>query len=157
MALLPGENMKFVLKIVTLALAAALTTLPALAEDPLTPTEAKGIKVITVEQANELIGKATFFDFRAAINYGKGHIRGAIAVPYDQKSDKSVAFDATQDRFNMAKLPANKASSLVFYSDGPTGWKSYKAAIVAARAGYTNVKWMRDGTSGWVAKGAPLE
>jgi rhodanese-related sulfurtransferase len=127
------------------------------ADDPLTPNTAKGVQVISVEQGRDLIGKAEFFDMRAAVNYGKGHIKGAVPLPYGQKSEKSASFDGSKDGFDMTKLPRNKASPIVFYSDGPTGWKSYKAAILAARAGYTKVKWIRDGTSGWTEKGFTFE
>lgn len=139
------------------SLAAVLGISSALANDPPTPQSAKGVEVISVQQAQKLIGKAQFFDMRSAVNYGKGHVKGAVALPYDQKSDKTEAFDASKDKFDTSKLPADKGAAIVFYSDGPTGWKSYKAAILTARAGYTNVKWMRDGTAGWVAAKLPLE
>jgi rhodanese-related sulfurtransferase len=45
----------------------------------------------------------------------------------------------------------------VFYSDGLTGWKSYKAAVLAVKAGYKNVMYMRGGFAEWEAKGAPVE
>lgn len=136
---------------------AAVWISPAHAEDPPTPTGAKGVEVVSPEQARALVGQARFFDMRAAVNYGKGHIKGAVALPYEQKSAKSEGFDASADRLNMAKLPADKSAPIVFYSDGPTGWKSYKAAVLAARAGYSNVKWMREGTAGWKAKGFAFE
>lgn len=124
---------------------------------PPTPMAAAGVSVVTPEQAQALIGKAAFYDMRSAVNYGKGHIKGAVALPYDQKSELAEDFDASKDKVDMAKLPADKAAPIVFYSDGPNGWKSYKAARLAAQAGYKNVKWMRDGTAGWMAKGMPLE
>jgi rhodanese-related sulfurtransferase len=139
------------------ALTALLAAGTVFAAAPETPGSAKGVEVITVEQAQALVGKAAFFDMRSAINYGKGHLKGAVALPYDQKSEMAEGFDASRDKFNMAKLPADKSAPIVFYSDGPTGWKSYKAAVLAARAGYSNVKWMRDGTSGWKSKGLPFE
>ena len=146
------KNMMRVIGLAVLACASAVAF-----ATPETPRGAKGVEVISVEQGNALVGKAAFFDMRSAINYGKGHIKGAVALPYDQKSDTTESFDASKDRFNMAKLPPDKSKPIVFYSDGPTGWKSYKAAVLAARAGYTNVKWMRDGTSGWKAKGLAFE
>jgi rhodanese-related sulfurtransferase len=149
--------MKTFIRIALLGSAALLLPLAALAEDPVTPTTAKGVQVISVEQARDLLGKAPFFDFRAAVNYGRGHIKGAVALPYDQKSEKVEGFDASKDHFDKAKLPSDKKTPMVFYSDGPTGWKAYKAAIVAAQGGYSNVKWMRDGTAAWVAKGGALE
>jgi rhodanese-related sulfurtransferase len=139
------------------SVAAALGIPGAMADDPPTPNSAKGVEVVSVEKARDLIGKAQFFDMRSAVNFGKGHVKGAIALPYDQKSEKSESFDAAKDKFNMEKLPKDKSAAIVFYSDGPTGWKSYKAAVLASRAGYTNVKWMREGTAGWTAKRLPLE
>lgn len=124
---------------------------------PPTPTQLPGVEVVSVQQAQGLIGKAAFVDMRSGVNYGKGHIKGAFALPYDQKSDLTENFDASKDRFDMAKLPADKAVTIVFYSDGPSGWKSYKAAKLAAQAGYRNVKWMREGTAGWTARGLPLD
>jgi rhodanese-related sulfurtransferase len=125
--------------------------------DPDTPTTAKGVQVISVEEAQDLLGKAQFFDCRAGVNYGKGHIKGAVALPYTQRSAKSEKFDASKDTFAIARLPEDKSVAIVFYGDAASAWKSYKAAIVAARAGYSNVKWMRDGVSGWTARGLPLE
>ncbi len=133
----------------------SLTSLSAPRVD--TPTTATGFEVITVDQAKALIGKAQFVDFRSAVNFGKGHIKGAIAVPYDNKSDDVVNFDAAKDKFDMSKLPADKNALMVFHSGEVNGWKGYKAAVVASRAGYKNIKWMREGTDGWVAKKYPLE
>ncbi|MBL8514698.1 MAG: rhodanese-like domain-containing protein [Betaproteobacteria bacterium] len=127
------------------------------ADTPPTPTSAPGVEVIGVDAAKALVGKAQFFDMRSAVNFGKGHVKGAVALPYDNKSDNAADFDAAKDKFNTAKLPADKSATLVFYSDGPSGWKSYKAAVQAAKMGYKNVKWMREGTTGWVAKGLVLE
>ena len=130
---------------------------PAQSAPPVTPTSAKGVEVVTIDQAKALIGKAAFFDMRSPINFGKGHVKGATALPYDQKSELKEDFDASKDKFDMSKLPADKNAVMVFYSDGPTGWKSYKAAVTAAKQGYKNVKWMREGSDGWKAKGLPLE
>lgn len=139
------------------ALAAALMLMlcaPAIAADkPETPSTVSGFAIVTPEEARALIGKASFFDLRSALNYGKGHIQGARALPYGEKSGFTPDFDASQDKFDMSKLPADKSAAIVFYSDGPKGWKSYKAAVLASKAGYRNVKWMRAGTEGWQAKG----
>jgi rhodanese-related sulfurtransferase len=127
------------------------------ADVPPTPTKVTGFEIVTPDQAKGLVGKAQFFDMRSAVNYGKGHIKGAKAMPYDGKSENAENFDASKDKFDVAKLPADKNAALVFYSDGPTGWKSYKAATQASKAGYKQVKWMREGTAGWVKLGLPLE
>lgn len=127
------------------------------ADDVEVPKDLPGGKVISVEEAKGMIGKATFFDMRKAVSYGKGHVKGAVALPYDQKSAKVVNFDASKDKFDMSQLPADKSKPIVFYSDGNMGWKSYKAAVTAIKAGHTNVMWMRGGTAEWEAKGLPFE
>ncbi len=126
---------------------------------PDTPATLAGGKVCTVVECKALLDKkeAQFFDTRSAINFGKGHIKGAVMVSYKEKSDFKVDFDATQDKFETAALPADKKAKIVFYSDGPKGWKSYKAAIAAVKAGYANVYWMREGTAGWTEKKFPME
>ncbi|MDH4095080.1 MAG: rhodanese-like domain-containing protein [Betaproteobacteria bacterium] len=142
------------------ALAAALMLMlcaPTIAADkPETPTTVSGFAIVTPEQARALVGKASFYDMRSAINYGKGHVQGAKALPYGEKSGFTPDFDGSKDKFDMSKLPADKSATIVFYSDGPKGWKSYKAAVLASKAGYTNVKWMHAGTTGWQAKGLPF-
>ena len=126
---------------------------------PDTPTILEGGKVITAEEAKALIDKkgAVFFDMRSAINYGKGHLPGATALPYKENSEYKANFDASRDTFDLKKLPADKNAAIVFYSDGPSGWKSYKAAVLAKKAGYRKVMWMREGTKGWETKKFPLQ
>jgi rhodanese-related sulfurtransferase len=145
------------LRVLGLGIVFSFSGLVAAADKPETPTSVSGFEVVTPEQARTLIGRANFFDMRSAINYGKGHIKGAKALPYGEKSSYTPDFDGSKDKFDMRKLPADKGAAIVFYSDGPKGWKSYKASVLAGRAGYKNVKWMRAGTAGWQARGLPLE
>jgi 3-mercaptopyruvate sulfurtransferase SseA len=131
------------------------TAMPVTAAE--TPTSLPGGKVVTADEAKAQVGKARFFDMRKAINFGKGHVKGAAALPYDEKSEKASSFDGSKDGFDKSKLPPDKNMPLVFYSDGPNGWKSYKAAVLAIRAGHKNVMWMRGGITEWSAKGLELE
>ncbi|OIP15288.1 MAG: hypothetical protein CO105_00400 [Comamonadaceae bacterium CG_4_9_14_3_um_filter_60_33] len=144
----------------TCALAALALTGAALAQVQLpTPTKLDGGKIISVEEGKALVDKksAFFIDTRNPVNFGKGHVPGANAIPYKGGSEDVEGFDASKDKFDLAKLPAAKDQALVFYSDGPTGWKSYKAAVWAVKAGYKNVNYMRNGWSEWVAKSFPAE
>jgi rhodanese-related sulfurtransferase len=127
------------------------------AEDLPTPTALAGGKIISADEAKSVAGKAAIFDMRKALSFGKGHLPGAAPLPYGQKSGKSADFDATQDKFDMSQLPQDKSAAIVFYSDGPAGWKSYKAAVTAIRSGYTNVMWLRGGSAEWESKGFALE
>ncbi len=124
-----------------------------------TPTTLAGGKVISVPEARKLAdGKAAaFFDTRNVINFGKGHVPGARALPYKGSSEDKPDFDASKDPFDASKLPPAKDQVLVFYSDGPTGWKSYKAAVQAVKAGYKNVHYLREGFAAWQAAGLPVE
>ena len=78
-------------------------------------------------------------------------------MPYREKSAKAPDFDAAQDGFDLRKLPADKAAPVIFYCDGSESWKSHKASIVAARAGYRNVSWFRGGIPEWKQKKLPVE
>ncbi len=129
------------------------------ADKPETPTSTVGVKVITVDEGKALSNAkaATFIDTRSAVNFGKGRVPGALSSSYKEKSEPVADFDASLDTFEMGKLPSDKAAKVVFYSDGPTGWKSYKAAVLASKAGYKNVMYLRSGFAGWEAKGLPVE
>lgn len=126
---------------------------------PETPAALRGGAVVSAGEARTLLaeGKARFFDTRSAVNFGKGHVPGARPLPYKEKSAQSEGFDASLDSFDVSALPADKGEAIVFYSDGPTGWKSYKAAVTAIRRGHRNVKWMREGFAGWAAARFPVE
>ena len=69
---------------------------------------------------------------------------------------KSIDFRAQKDA--LAKLlPADKNALVVAYCGGPT-CNAYAAAAKAAKElGYTNVKHLSAGISGWKAANAPLE
>jgi rhodanese-related sulfurtransferase len=151
----------FTKSIASVAAVLALAIAPAMADEirPATPTSVKGARIVTVEEAKGLLDKkaASFFDTRSPLNFGKGHLPGATLIAYKEKSQFAADFDATQDSFDLAKLPADKNATIVIHSDGPSGWKSYKATVFAVKAGYRNVLWMRDGYAGWTAKGLPVE
>ena len=97
-------------------------------------------------------GGAVAIDTRVASEYAEGHIKGALSVPYREKSEKSAEFDASKDQFDLSKLPVNKEAAIVLYCNGPECWKSYKAATVAIKGGYSNIHWYRLGFPDWKAK-----
>jgi len=142
------------------ALAMVLASFSSAAQDrkPSTPATLAGGKVVTAEEAKKLLDakSATFYDTRSAMNFGKGHVPGAKAIPYGEKSEFAENFDASKDRFDLSQLPGDKNAALVFYSDGPTGWKSYKAAVLAVRAGYKSVNYFRGGWADWEARKYPV-
>ena len=92
-----------------------------------------------------------------AAEYAEKAIKGAKSVPYKEKSAKAADFDAAQDAFDLAKLPADKAAPVVFYCNAGECWKSYKASVAAIKAGYKQVNWFRGGMPEWTSKGLPTQ
>ena len=125
------------------------------ADTPPTLAQAKLVAASDVVKAQST--GVTVIDTRIASEYVDGHIKGAINVPYREKSAKAVGFDAGQDEFNLAKLPADKGAAIVMYCNGPECWKSFKASTAAIKGGYTNIHWYRDGFPDWKSKGHPVE
>lgn len=120
-----------------------------------TPASLDGVKVVTADEAKDLMGKGVkLFDTRVATEYAEEHIKGAISLPYGEKSKHEVAFDASADKFDDSKLPAE---NMIFQCNGPECWKSYKAAKWAHGKGKKNLYWFRGGIPEWKAKGYPTE
>ena len=139
-----------------LLLAAVTFATPALAND--TPPNLAGATLVTADKVKALSDAGVpVVDARVANEFAESHIKGAKSVVYKEKSKKSADFDASQDSFDLSKLPADKSAPVVFYCNGPECWKSYKAAAVAIKAGYKKVNWFRGGMPEWKSKGYPAE
>lgn len=135
---------------------AFVASAPAFANE--TPTSLKGAEVVDAAKAKSLMdGGAKMVDTRVANEFAEGHIKGAISVPYKEKSAKSADFDAAQDSFDLAKLPADKNAAIITQCNGAECWKSYKSASMLIKAGYKKVYWFRGGLPEWKAKGLPTE
>ncbi|MBL9182279.1 MAG: rhodanese-like domain-containing protein [Verrucomicrobiaceae bacterium] len=88
--------------------------------------------------------KVTVIDVNGAASYAKGHVPGAINFA-EAKADLA------------SKLPADKGALVVAYCGGPS-CSAYKAAAnKAAELGYTNVKHLSAGISGWLQAGEATE
>jgi rhodanese-related sulfurtransferase len=123
-----------------------------------TPDSLKGATLVDAVKAKSLSESGVIvIDSRVANEYAESHIKGAISVPYKEKSAKSVDFDASQDSFDLSKLPADKNTAMIIYCNGAECWKSYKASTTAIKAGYKTVYWLRLGIPEWKAKGYPTE
>lgn len=130
---------------------------PALAVT-LTPESLPGVTVVTAEKAKSMVEKGVLIvDTRVANEYVEEHIKGAMNIPYKEKSAKSVNFDAKQDSFDLSKLPADKNTPVIFYCNAGECWKSYKSSMAAVKAGYKNVYWLRGGIPEWKTKGFLVE
>ncbi len=149
---------RFLIFNLSICLLVAMTSI-AMSDDLPTPEKLNKGKVISVEEAKAFFdGKATlFFDVRSPINYGRGHIPAAISFPYKGNLVKSNDFEPPKTSIDISRLPADKDELVVFYSHGPTGWKSYFAATIAIKMGHKNVRWLREGFSRWEEKGHPVQ
>jgi rhodanese-related sulfurtransferase len=102
------------------ALCASFAT-PAVANE--TPDKLEGVKLVTAEQARDLQAKGVpLIDTRVAAEYAEKTVKGAISVPYKEKSVKDMKFDKSQDSFDLTKLPADKNAALVFFCNAGECW-----------------------------------
>ena len=123
-----------------------------------TPATLAGGTLVTADKVKALFDSgAAMIDTRVANEYAESHIKGAKSIPYKEKSPKAADFNASDDSFDLSKLPADKNAPVVMYCNGAECWKSYKASVVAAKAGYKKVNWFRGGIPEWKSKGYPVE
>jgi rhodanese-related sulfurtransferase len=122
------------------------------------PSTLNGVKIVSAEEAKQMLDSGVpVIDTRVAAEYADKTIKGAISVPYKEKSAKDPGFDPSQDQFDLSKLPANKNAPLVLFCNSGECWKSYKACVAALKAGYTRIYWFRGGFPEWTSKGLPTQ
>ena len=122
-----------------------------------TPSQLPGATIVTAVEVVSLQQKGVaLIDVRIAKEYQEKHIRGAISIPYSEKSLKDVAFEPALDEWaGPEKLDKNQP--VIFQCNGPECWKSYKAAKVALAKGFRTVYWFRGGYPEWETAGLPVE
>lgn len=101
---------------------------------------------ISITEMKEAIsaGKVTVLDVMGTKSYKKGRVPGAIDYRGNAKNIATL-------------LPKDKGALIVAYCGGPS-CKAYQAAAKAAEAlGYTNVKHMSAGISGWKKAGGKMD
>ncbi len=88
--------------------------------------------------------KATIIDVNGTESWQKGHVPSAI--------------DFVSAKADLAKaLPADKNALVIAYCGSPTCGAYAAAAKAAKELGYTNVKHMSAGISGWMQAGEKTE
>ena len=122
-----------------------------------TPDTLSGATTVSADKVAELVrDKVVVVDTRTEKEFEAEHIRGAVNLPYVERSLKETDFDATKDDFTaLSKLPKDQPA--VFLCNGPECWKSYKASRAAVAAGYTKVYWFRGGMPEWREKQMPVD
>jgi rhodanese-related sulfurtransferase len=116
-----------------------------------------GATLMKLEEAYALVqkgpkaGNFVLIDSRPPSRYHEGHIPGAVSIPFAdmEKTDKEGKADA--------RLPEDKGRMLIFYCGGITCPLSPKAATLALKQGYTNVRVFHEGEPVWSKADHPLE
>lgn len=127
-----------------------------MAHHPDTPAEIEGVSIVSAEEVKKRIvsNDAILIDSRKANHYVKGHIAKAVSIPFNW-----TTFGEIQHRegtYKMSKLPSDKNTWIIFYSDGEHNWDSYHSAKKAKSSGYKNVMWFKGGLKSWTANGYTL-
>ncbi len=118
-------------------LAAAFLAIPAFAAE---------YPDISISELKSAIAekKVTVIDVNGSDSYKEGHVPSAIDYSSTKKDLAS-------------KLPSDKSALVVAYCGGPSCSAYTKAANAAKELGYTNVKHLSAGISGWVKAGEKVE
>lgn len=103
-----------------------------------------GLKSIAPKELHERMqhDALTVIDLNAQPSWHRARVPGAINL--------DVAYTP-------AALPQGLDEALVFYCSNPLCTKAPRAARRARQLGYTNVRVMSAGISGWIDAGLPLE
>jgi rhodanese-related sulfurtransferase len=104
-----------------------------------------GLKSISPDTLNQLLHKhpPIIIDVNSPQSWTQAHVPGALNLD-------PVAYKDTD-------LPSAKTSSLVFYCSNPMCRKASNAARRAKQLGYSDVKVMSAGISGWLSAKLPTE
>jgi len=121
----------------------------ALADED-TPTALEGVRVITAEELRSLLNQnaVRVYDLRKKASFVEGHIPSAVNAARHYNEKEKV--------LDVSVLDKDRATTVVFYSHGVSGWKSYWAAKSAVTSGYRNVLWLRGGYAEWEDKNLPI-
>ncbi len=104
-----------------------------------------GLKTISPKELQQLLGSSqvTVYDVNSPQSWMKAHVPGALNIDPAGYAD--------------GDLPADKRISLVFYCSNPLCRKAPNAARRATKLGYSDVRVMSAGISGWLSDGLPTE
>ena len=130
------------LSLLALALAALFViAIPAVAS---TPVQGEQVQAVSLREAGELHGKpgVYFLDCNEPEIHAQYHVSGSVWVTSDDL---------------LKYLPADREATIVFYCYNRRCSASHAAAREAVKLGYRKVFVMRDGISGWVLAGLPVE
>lgn len=103
-----------------------------------------GLKGISPKQLHERMqqGPLTIVDVNARQSWLKARVPGALNLGID---------------YDSGALPPDMGAALVFYCSNPLCTKAPGAARRAKKLGYTDIRVMSAGITGWTAASLPVE
>lgn len=103
-----------------------------------------GVKNISPADLHARLRSAppTVIDLNASQSWRTARVPGAISLGVD---------------FAPSELPPDRETSLVFYCSNPLCSKAPRAARRAGKLGYTDVRVMSAGITGWLAAALPVD
>ncbi len=118
------------------------------AKSNLVTSSGENLEISLAEASNLFKEKrSVFIDARSKEEYEKGHIKGAISLPYKEADWKFVE----------AMAGISEDSALITYCAGETCELSMELAVFLRNTGYKNVKVLSNGWPVWKQNGLPVE
>lgn len=118
--------------------------------------EAPVVRVVDTERVRARLAEvpqdAVLLDLRERGDFAAGHVPGAVLLPSHRFADGFAA--AVAARWPDAR---RERTPVVLYCYGPDCTRSRTCATLAARAGWRELWWFRDGMSGWRGARLPVE
>ncbi len=109
--------------------------------------EYPSIAFITLAEAEELFsqGEAIFIDSRPEEDYRKGHILGALNIPFEEQKKKDL----------IAQHSFPQGQTLVVYCDGDACQSSVELAKILHQHHFTSIRVFFGGWTEWIKAGLP--
>jgi rhodanese-related sulfurtransferase len=110
-----------------------------------------GVKALYLDKLEESLkgpDKArtvVFVDTRPTDQFDTAHIPGALSTPLSRLEKRAFG-----------RLTEDKTARIIFYDEGQGGEAAAKGAELAVKAGFTDVRILPEGATGWVKSGRVL-
>lgn len=110
-------------------------------------------RIVEADETRNLLARKTAvaIDLREPADYDQGHLPGAVLLPLHRQPELAAAVHAARPTFDRDRDP------LILYCYGQDCVRSREAAAVAARQGFVQILWFREGMTAWQGAGFPVE
>ncbi len=114
-----------------------------------------GLRFITLAEAGDLFaaGQAVFIDSRTRLDFGSGHIPGALNLPLDEIKNRSNL----RERLSQGPVSLSAERTLVVYCEGGDCQTSIALAKLLHAQDFRDIRILMGGWAEWSASGLPVE